>query len=68
MTKRQILKIIVSVLIAALTALGAIVMIEAQHLCVQMRGIEKQGSVTKTMYYTGVFENIEKRKEFLHLI
>ena len=52
----------------ALTPLGAIVMIEAQHLCVQMRGIEKQGSVTKTMYYTGVFENIEKRKEFLHLI
>lgn len=52
----------------ALNPLGAIVVIEAQHLCIQMRGIEKQGSITTTMYYTGVFENIEKRKEFLHLI
>ena len=52
----------------ALSPLGAIVVIEAQHLCVQMRGIEKQGSTTQTMYYTGVFENIEKRKEFLSLI
>ena len=52
----------------ALNPLGAIVMIEAQHMCIQMRGIEKQGSVTQTIYYTGVFENIEKRKEFLNLI
>ena len=52
----------------ALNPLGAIVVIEAQHLCIQMRGIEKQGSTTTTMYYTGVFENIEKRKEFLSLI
>ena len=52
----------------ALTPLGAIVMIEAQHLCMQMRGIEKQGSTTTTIYYTGVFENNEKRKEFLNLI
>ena len=41
---------------------------QAQHMCIQMRGIEKQGSVTQTMYYTGVFENTEKRKEFLNLI
>lgn len=52
----------------ALNPLGAIVVIEAQHLCMQMRGVEKQGSCTTTMYYTGVFENIEKRKEFLNLI
>ena len=52
----------------ALNPLGAIVMVEAQHLCMQMRGVEKQGSSTTTMYYTGVFENIEKRKEFLNLI
>lgn len=52
----------------ALTPLGAIVVIEAQHLCMQMRGIEKQGSSTTTLYYTGVFENSEKRKEFIHLI
>ena len=52
----------------ALNPLGAIVVIEAQHMCIQMRGIEKQGSTTQTMYYTGVFENTEKRKEFLNLI
>lgn len=52
----------------ALNPLGAIVVIEAQHLCIQMRGIEKQGSITKTYYYTGVFENSEKRKEFLNLL
>ena len=52
----------------ALNPLGAIVVVEAQHMCIQMRGIEKQGSKTTTMYYTGVFENIEKRKEFLNTI
>lgn len=52
----------------ALNPLGAIVVVEAQHLCIQMRGIEKQGSKTTTMFYTGVFENIEKRKEFVSLI
>ena len=52
----------------ALTPLGAIVMIEAQHLCMQMRGVEKQGSTTTTIYYTGVFENNEKRKEFLSMV
>ena len=52
----------------ALNPLGAIVVVEAQHMCIQMRGIEKQGSQTTTMYYTGVFENIEKRKEFLNTI
>ena len=52
----------------ALNPLGAIVVVEAQHLCVQMRGVEKQGSVTTTMYYTGQFEQSEKRQEFLQLI
>ena len=52
----------------ALNPLGAIVVVEAQHMCIQMRGIEKQGSITQTIYYTGVFENTEKRKEFLNLI
>lgn len=51
-----------------LNPLGVIVVIEAQHMCIQMRGIEKQGSTTTTMYYTGVFENIEKRKEFISLV
>ncbi len=52
----------------ALTPLGAIVVIEAQHLCMQMRGIEKQGSTTTTIYYTGVFEKNDKREEFMKLI
>ncbi len=52
----------------ALNPLGAIVVIEAQHLCMQMRGIEKQGATTTTIYYTGVFEQNEKRQEFLDLI
>lgn len=52
----------------ALNPLGAIVVIEAQHLCMQMRGIEKQGSTTTTIYHTGVFEKSEKREEFLRLI
>lgn len=52
----------------ALNPLGAIVVIEAQHLCMQMRGIEKQGSTTTTIYYTGVFEKNEKREEFMKLI
>lgn len=52
----------------ALNPLGAIVVVEAQHLCIQMRGIEKQGSTTTTMYYTGVFDDTERRQDFLGLI
>ncbi len=47
---------------------GVIVMIEAQHLCMQMRGIEKQGAITTTMYHTGVFQEKEKREEFLSML
>ncbi|MBQ0047086.1 MAG: GTP cyclohydrolase I FolE [Prevotellaceae bacterium] len=52
----------------ALNPLGVIVMIEAQHLCMQMRGVEKQGSITTTIFHTGVFENSSKRQEFLDMI
>ena len=52
----------------ALAPLGAIVMVEAQHLCMQMRGVEKQGSTTTTIYYTGIFDNKEKRNEFLSMV
>lgn len=52
----------------SLCPLGAIVMIEAQHMCMQMRGIEKQGSITTTIYHTGVFDRIDKRKEFLIMV
>lgn len=48
---------------------GVAVVIEAQHLCMQMRGIQKQNSVTTTSAFTGVFlDNIQTREEFMHLI
>ena len=52
----------------ALNPLGTIVVIEAQHLCMQMRGVEKQGSITTTIYYSGVFSQADKRREFMQLI
>jgi len=53
----------------ALNPLGVAVVIEAKHLCMAMRGIEKQSSVTTTSDFTGAFLNDSKtREEFLHLI
>ncbi len=49
----------------ALSPLGVMVVVEARHLCVQMRGVSKQGAETMTMHYVGVFEEAEKRREFL---
>ncbi len=48
---------------------GVAVVIEAQHMCMQMRGIEKQQSVTTTSAFTGAFlNNPSTREEFIHLI
>jgi GTP cyclohydrolase I len=48
---------------------GVAVVIEAQHLCMQMRGIQKQNSVTTTSAFTGIFlDNLQTREEFMHLI
>jgi GTP cyclohydrolase I len=48
---------------------GVAVVIEAQHLCVSMRGIQKQNSVTTTSEFTGAFlNNYNTRQEFMHLI
>ena len=52
----------------ALNPLGVAVVIEAQHLCMQMRGIESQNSVTTTSDFTGAFKNDVTRNEFLNLI
>ena len=51
-----------------LKPLGVAVVIEAQHLCMQMRGIQKQNSVTTTSAFTGEFENDKTRSEFISLI
>ncbi len=51
-----------------LKPLGVAVVIEAQHLCMMMRGVQKQNSVTTTSAFTGEFEKETTRKEFLNLI
>jgi GTP cyclohydrolase I len=52
----------------ALNPLGVAVVIEAQHMCMQMRGIQKQNSYTTTSSFTGAFEKDKTRKEFISLI
>ena len=51
-----------------LNPLGVAVVIEAQHMCMQMRGIQKQNSVTTTSDFTGAFMKEATREEFIHLI
>lgn len=47
---------------------GVMVVIEAQHMCMQMRGVEKQNSVTTTSAFSGIFKAQETRQEFMNLI
>lgn len=47
---------------------GVMVLLEAQHLCMQMRGVQKQGAITTTFDFSGDFEDPENRKEFFRLI
>ena len=51
-----------------LQPLGVAVVIEAQHMCMVMRGIQKQNSVTTTSDFTGAFLRTATREEFIHLI
>lgn len=51
-----------------LNPLGAAIVIEAKHLCMMMRGVQKQNSVTTTSAFTGEFRKEETRSEFLNLI
>ena len=51
-----------------LNPLGVMVVIEAEHLCMQMRGVQKQHSHTVTSDFTGAFNRKETRQEFLNLI
>jgi GTP cyclohydrolase I len=52
-----------------LNPLGVAVVLECSHMCMQMRGVQKQNSSTTSSAFTGVFlENDSTRKEFMHLI
>ncbi|HRN58028.1 MAG TPA: GTP cyclohydrolase I FolE [Agriterribacter sp.] len=51
-----------------LQTLGVAVVIEASHLCMMMRGVQKQNSVTTTSAFSGEFEKGETRSEFIRLI
>lgn len=51
-----------------LNPLGVIVVIEAQHMCMQIRGVEKQHSLTTTSDFTGAFKEAKTREEFMQLI
>ena len=52
----------------ALHPLGVMVVVEAQHMCMQMRGVEKQGCLTTTSDFCGAFNQAKTREEFLQLI
>lgn len=47
---------------------GVMVVIEARHLCMMMRGVEKQNSITTTSDYSGVFNSLNTRQEFMSLL
>lgn len=48
--------------------LGVMVVVEAKHLCMQMRGVEKQNSITTTSEFSGAFNQAKTRQEFMNLI
>ena len=52
----------------ALNPMGVMVVVEAQHMCMQLRGVEKQGSITTTSDFCGAFNQAKTREEFLQLI
>lgn len=51
-----------------LNPIGVAVVIEASHLCMMMRGVQKQNSVTTTSAFTGQFQEVQTRNEFINLI
>ena len=48
--------------------MGVMVVIEAKHMCMQMRGVEKQNSITTTSDFSGAFNQAKTRQEFMNLI
>ena len=59
---------IVNIINKVLKPQGVAVVIEASHMCMMMRGVQKQNSVTTTSAFRGAFKNLETRSEFLKLI
>ena len=53
---------------ATLRPQGVMVVIEAKHMCMQMRGVEKQNSITTTSDFSGVFNDLNTRQEFMSLL
>lgn len=53
---------------STLKPIGCAIVIEAKHMCMMMRGVQKQNSITTTSAFTGQFMKVETRNEFLHLI
>ena len=51
-----------------LKPLGVMVVVEARHMCMQMRGVEKQNYITTTSDFTGAFNQAKTRQEFMNLI
>ena len=51
-----------------LKPLGVMVVVEARHMCMQMRGIEKQNAITTTSDFSGAFNQAKTRQEFMNLI
>ena len=51
-----------------LNPLGVMVVVEAKHMCMQMRGVEKQNSITTTSDFSGAFNQAKARQEFMNLI
>lgn len=67
--QEKLTKQIADAIETATNAKGVAVVIEAQHLCMMMRGVEKQNSVMTTSVMTGIFrKEISTRSEFLNLI
>ena len=48
--------------------MGVMVVVEAKHMCMQMRGVEKQNSITTTSEFSGAFNQAKTRQEFMNLI
>lgn len=53
---------------STLKPLGVMVVVEAKHMCMQMRGVEKQNSITTTSDFCGAFQQAKTREEFMSLL